>query len=354
MVRAFQVLVAALGLFLLLATLAPLARTGEWWVRILDFPRQQIALLLFVVVLVWLGTGPRSTASWGFAAALALAGSYQVSRMLPYTPVGRVEIEAVSCSDEHRLRIMVANVLMENRNAEGLLRIVRDARPDVLLVAEGDDWWDRQLAVLDAEYPNALKRPLDNKYGMHLFSRLPLRDAEIRVLVEEDIPSVRASVRLRSGQWVDFHGLHPRPPKPGSDTEPRDAELLIAGREVREAGRPAVVAGDMNDVAWSSTTKHFQRIAEVLDPRRGRGTFNTFSALLPWPLRWPLDHVFATKHFGLSELRLLPHFNSDHLPVLVELCHRPDLAARQQPERADADDHERARETIRDGRAEER
>jgi len=348
MLRAFQGSLLGLGGLLLLATLLPLIRTDAWWVRVLDFPRAQIAALLVLVLAAWLGFGGRSLPALGFAAALLLAGGYQLARMLPFTTLAPVEMRAASCEPGGRITVMVANVLMPNRGADALLRIVDEADPDLLLVVETDAWWDGRLRVLDARYPHSVKRPLENTYGMHLFSRLPLRGVELRALVEPDVPSVRAEVQLPGGAWIDFHGVHPRPPKPGQDSGPRDAELLIVGREMHETRHPAIVAGDMNDVAWSSTTSLFKRIGGALDPRVGRGTFATFSAKLPRLLRWPLDHVFATPEFGLAELRLLPHFGSDHLPFLITLCHRPDLAPAQEVEAPDTDDRQRAHDTIRD------
>ena len=73
--------------------------------------------------------------------------------------------------------------------------------------------WTEQLAVLDEVYPYRLKRPQGNCYGLNFFSRLELRNPEVRFLLEEDIPSVRTGVRLRSGNWIEFYGLHPRPPE---------------------------------------------------------------------------------------------------------------------------------------------
>jgi endonuclease/exonuclease/phosphatase (EEP) superfamily protein YafD len=178
---------------------------------------------------------------------------------------------------------------------------------------------------------------------------LELRSPEVRFLLEDDVPSMRTSVRLRSGDWIDFYGIHPRPPKPQQDTEDRDAEILLVGKEVKANGRPAIVAGDLNDVAWSNTTRLFQRISGTLDPRVGRGMFSTFHAKYPI-FRWPLDHVFLEESFTLSEMKRLGFFGSDHFPVLTELCFKPKAKQRQEAPAADEDDREEAEEKIHEGK----
>ncbi len=226
---------------------------------------------------------------------------------------------------------------------------MREKDPDVLLVVETDHWWHKQLEVLDRDYPNSLKHPQGNYYGMHLFSKLELRAPEVRFLVEDDVPSVRAGLRLRSGQWIEFYGVHPRPPEVQEDTDERDAEILVVGQQIAADGRPSIVAGDLNDVAWSHTTRLFQRISGTLDPRRGRGTFSTFHARYPI-FRWPLDHIFHEASFTLVRLERLRSIGSDHFPVFAVLQFEPTAEAHQEAPEADADDHEEAREKIDEGR----
>src|SRR5690606_16925108 len=117
----------------------------------------------------------------------------------------------------------------------------------------------------------------------------------------------------------------------------RNAELYLVGMELRESGLPGVVAGDMNDVAWSSTTRLFQKVSRTLDPRIGRGFYNTFHARHPW-LRYSLDHIFHTPDFTLSELRRLEYFGSDHFPMLVRLFLDPQGPAEQAPPTLDSED----------------
>jgi len=116
---------------------------------------------------------------------------------------------------------------------------------------------------------------------------------------------------------------------------------VMVGREVERSGRTSIVAGDLNDVAWSHTTRLFRRLSRLLDPRIGRGMFNTFHARY-WPLRWPLDHVFVSDDFVLESMRRLPAFGSDHFPILIRLVYAPKAAVLQEAPEDDAEDHTEA------------
>ena len=342
----------AVGFSLIVLTALSRVRSARWWIRFADFPRLQIAVALVLVegvFLFYFDWASPLDALFG----LTLLGSlgYQCFRIYPYTPLASRSVLDASPGDRTRsVRILISNVLMENRRDDDFIALVRELDPDLILAVETDAWWDERLRVLDRDYPNAIKQPQSNYYGMHFFSKLELSAAEVRFLVEKDVPSIRADVRLRSGDMIEFNGIHPRPPEPQQDTEERDAELLIVGRQVKAGARPAIVAGDLNDVAWSHTTQLFQRISGMLDPRRGRGMFSTFHARYPM-LRWPLDHVFHEKTFTLVRLQRLRNIGSDHFPVCVELKYEPTAEAKQEAPKQDAEDAEEARERIAEGRA---
>ena len=355
---ALRIALSLLALVFVVATVLPLVRSSEWWVRMFDFPRMQIAagalvtLSLYAVVDIW--HGEPGTWSWVLFVALGASTVYQVLRMWPYTPLHAPQTMAfdpVLADPDRRLRLVVSNVLMSNRDGERWLGVVRDADPDVVVAVETDGWWAETAGALKETHPHTVEIPQDDTYGMCVYSRLPLDSVEVRHLIEPEVPSLNLIARLRSGEQVSLVFLHPRPPRPDiqQDSRLRDAELVMAGRDVAQIDRPVVVAGDLNDVAWSRSTTLFQKLSGLLDPRIGRGTFSTFHAD-HWWLRYPLDHVFHSDDFALVELRRLDHVGSDHFPMLIELQIEPTAPPLQDAPDAEADDQEEATEVVEQAR----
>ena len=313
----------------------------------MDFPRLQIsllaALLLLAMLLLMDLNGPLSLTLIGLT---SLSLVWQCWWIIPYTPLWPVEVLAAKHDDtKAQLSLITSNVLTPNRNSERLISLVQKYKPDILVTLESDQWWEDQLTVLEPDMPHCIKCPLDNLYGMHVYSRLPLHNGEISFLVEDNIPSIHASVELPNGHLIRMHFVHPAPPSPTENEESaeRDAELIIMAKSVAETNQPVVVTGDLNDVAWSSTTRLFRKISGLLDPRVGRGMFNTFHADYPL-LRWPLDHIFHSHHFTLKKLERLPSIGSDHFPLYTALTFSPTRGNSQEGLNAEKEDHERASE----------
>ena len=312
-----------IGLMIVIATVLPLSKSHRWWIRICDFPRFQVAVLAIGLLVLMLATHwPFGIVDYILFSGVALAALWQVSWVWRYVPGAPLEVESryAAVGAPERIALLTTNVLQKSRDCDALLKIIGEADPDLVLAVETDEWWCSRLTEgLRARYPHSLIYPLSNGYGLAAFSRLELTDPEIRFLVDDAIPSIKTGVRLRSGALVDLYGLHPQPPAPQQDSTERDVELVLVGKEIKKANRPAIVLGDLNDVAWSPTTSRFKSVGGLLDPRRGRGFFNTYPAGLPG-LRYPLDYIFHTAHFAVCDMRVLPRFQSDHLPLVAALC----------------------------------
>ncbi|GGC79050.1 endonuclease/exonuclease/phosphatase family protein [Marinobacter halophilus] len=347
-----NIILVVLALLLVIATALPLLRFDQWWVRVFDFPRGQIAIsgaaVIVIFIFFW---DPHRVYESVVLGLLVLAVGYQAVKMLPYTVLMPKQVMAAELpSGDTNLKLFVANVLMDNRQSDALLQIVREYDPDMILTVETDEWWERALTTLEETYPHTLKYPLDNTYGMLVYSRLELIDPEVRFILKDSIPSMHMQVVLPSGDRVFMHFVHPDPPNPkyATETTERDAEVLIVGREVETRDKPTIVAGDFNDVAWSQTTGLFQKASGLLDPRVGRGMYNTFNAknLL---LRWPLDHVFHSNHFKLVRMAKGPAWGSDHFPIFIELSLEAGAVAEQEEPDTSRAEGEQVDEKIEEG-----
>lgn len=326
---------------ILITTLLPLSHHPHWLVRGMDFPRLQFAVCaLLLVMLQLLFLDLTNYLTWFLIIVTVACLAWQLWWILPYTKLWQVEVYASNNLDKNRqLSILTANVLTPNREVHKLIELVNQYQPDVLVTLESDKWWESQLQPLEADMPETIKCPLDNLYGMHVYSRLPLQDKEITFLVENEIPSMHAILTLTSGDQVRIHFLHPAPPSPTENPESaeRDAELIIVARTLANSNLPVVVTGDLNDVAWSRTTRLFRKLSGLLDPRIGRGMFNTFHADYRL-LRWPLDHLFHSDHFTVQNIQRLPSIGSDHFPLFTQLCFTPSKEKEQEGLSADQND----------------
>ncbi|WP_276498635.1 endonuclease/exonuclease/phosphatase family protein [Pontibacter litorisediminis] len=353
MKQALTIFTYALAAIAVIGTLIPLLPAEGWYVRMFDFPRLQLLFLAVISLALCFFLGLRyRLRNKALLVLLAATLIYQSINIFPYTFLSPVQTKKSdrSTADTTQVSVLVANVLMTNRSYSGLIALIRQYEPDVLLALESDAGWQEGLGEVTQAYPYRVEVPLDNTYGMHLYSKLPLRQKQVNYMLDDGVPSVRTYMQLRNGTWVEFWGVHPKPPVPTEeeDSRKRDAEIIIVGKKVANSKYPVIVAGDFNDVAWSPTTRLFQEVSQLLDPRVGRGFFSTYHAHYPI-FRWPLDHLFHSNHFRLVEMERLGGINSDHFPIFIRLSYEPDEKYEQVPPAPDEETHEEAVETIEEG-----
>lgn len=303
-----------------LVGLLPLIKVSHGAIRGLAFPRQQILwiCILGFCLALWRGASPWVYA--GFGGAMII----QLTYIIKFTPIwpressrAQPELEA---DNRRHISLMTANVKLSNSDYSRLIRLTKRVQPDILIAIETDaDWCDALRGALGAEYPHRVEVPQDNGYGLQVLSRLPLEDVETACLLTEDIPSIRCVVVLRSGALIRLNVVHPEPPVIDHDTRGRDGEIALAGMNAADDPLPVIVTGDLNDVAWSATTRRFQRLSGLADPRVGRGFYNTFNAF-HWWARWPLDHLFHDPLFQLLRMERLDKIGSDHFPMFFALA----------------------------------
>ncbi len=311
--------------FLILITVAlPLVRSNYWTFRVFDYPRFQKFVLLLLLTIVWFIF--IRDVHWFDLLVLGLIAVsllFLGIKIFPYTPFAKKMVEKEKLKEgEKPLTLLVCNVYQENTNYDKMANLIKKQNADIVFLLETNKAWQENLKPATDAYAYKIEVPLENTYGLLLYSHLPIENEQVNYLISTEIPSVVFDVKYQNKK-VRLYGIHPTPPVPQENTESteRDAEILMVGKMAKEQNLPSIVFGDLNDVAWSRTTLLFLKASGMLDPRRGRGFYNTFHAKYLF-FRWPLDHYFISPHFRLINMAVEKSVLSDHFPISISLVLR--------------------------------
>ncbi|MES2568074.1 MAG: endonuclease/exonuclease/phosphatase family protein [Bacteroidota bacterium] len=298
-----------------------LIKKDFWVFRIFDYPRMQKFVMLSIMlgILVFVFKDDLLFMDWVLICLLFVSLIYLAWIILPFTFLGKTMIKQVKTSSSSVLKVLVVNVFQENQKYEKLLHLIDLKDPDIVFLVEINDLWQSKVASLKTKYPNVIEVPQENTYGMLFYSKLKISNSQVHYLIDPEVPSIETDIEF-DGKTIRIFALHPTPPTPNENlySTDRDAEILTVAKKVKKLNQPCMVIGDLNDVAWSYTTELFLKTSGLLDPRRGRGCFNTFHAKYPL-LRWPLDHFFVSTHFRLLDMNVEKHVGSDHFPISISL-----------------------------------
>ena len=322
-------LVIGVATLVVLLTLASLIHdVSYWYTKVLDFPRAQYLIVAVACLLLFGFLNRRwDTPAWALTLGLVATIGIQSFDVLPYLigPKRVPDARPAEVREENTVSLLLANVLISNRQSDAFLKIVRDRDPDLLLVMENDRWWADRLAPLDDRYPFAMEYPAGNGYGMSLYSKLPLSEGQTLFFNQDSVPSFHVRVTLPDGRPFRLHAMHPVAPVPSDRFPDNKGEKEVAFEQLADLlaqdSLPVVVAGDFNDVSWSHTSRLLQDRGRLHNVRLGRGLYNSFDATSRL-LRWPLDHYFVSDSFAVVKLERLPKFGSDHFPMYARFVVR--------------------------------
>lgn len=339
------------GILAIILTLIPFIPADFWWIRMFDFPHIQLTTLTFLAILTfYIKFDFWNKTDFLFLILLIVCFVFQFSKIIAYTPLFDKEVmDTTNKIPERSVKLLTANVLQKNENDSRLVEIIRELDADIMIFTEANHRWkDAIVKNLSSEYAYKLEMPLENTYGILMYSKFELIEPEIKFLVTDTIPSIDSKFRLPSGDIVQLLAVHPTPPMPQENilSTDRDAELMLASRLARESAIPVIVIGDFNDIPWSSTTTLFQSTSELLDIRVGRGFYNTYNSK-KYLLRWPLDHIYVSPEFRLNTMKSCESIDSDHFPYYVELSYEPEGASEQMPKIATKEQLEKAEKQLR-------
>ena len=173
--------VVLLSVGVIAATLLSLLHdVNVWWIKALDFPRVQCLVAGFgCTLLLVVFTGRWSVVKGLLVAGLVASIALQSYFIVPYTPWVDKALKSATLEEAAsvpKVRLLIANVYMHNRQVGNFLTIATNANADLVLVMETNQWWVDALQTLRRQYPYSWVFPAENTYGMALYSviRLPI------------------------------------------------------------------------------------------------------------------------------------------------------------------------------------
>ncbi|OAB79863.1 hypothetical protein ULVI_03750 [Cochleicola gelatinilyticus] len=345
-----MILLYCLSIFFSLSPFLPATEHPHWFFRTADFVRlQSIVIQLILLILLVVFINDYTVFNCIVLGSIVASMLYQLAKVYPYSSL--YPRKKPDFPSDGMVSILAGNILQTNTEYDKFIEEVQKFDPDIVLTMESNKEWEKNLNRLEPTYSHSVKVANEEFYGMHVYSKIPLKNSKINFFIEDNVPSIFFEVSVNEKENIFFACLHPAPPSPTENetSKERDAELMIVGKKIRELKKPVVVCGDMNDVVWSRVTRLFKKMSGMIDPRIGRGFFPTYHAGY-WFMRFPLDHLFHTKDLFVGKMIRTKTFGSDHFAMYYEIYHKK-KAKIQGKTKLNGDEREEIEEKIEDGKS---
>ncbi len=223
------------------------------------------------------------------------------------------------------LRILQANVYEHTGDPAALMNLIRKMRPDVVLLQEADEEWEKRLRPLEADYPHKafLPRSVGGTADLGIYWRI---DAdEPKALAEEGIPG--AVLRLRvNGRVIPLFNVHLAAPFSPERAKRHRAQMLLLETFLKSVPAPLILAGDMNTGPWSPLCRALLRNTALASARQGLGILGTWPSFFG-PFRVGVDQLLVSPGIEVVRCGVGPGIGSDHRPLITDL-HIPQFSAK--------------------------
>jgi endonuclease/exonuclease/phosphatase (EEP) superfamily protein YafD len=226
--------------------------------------------------------------------------------------------------DAPRLRVVTANVLMNNERLSSLADDVLAQEPDVIVFEELQHDLAEVSPRLAAAYPHRLSTDIP---WLTVASRLPLADARQIALAGSDRGRdlLAATIEV-AGQRVALVAVHIMPPLNGDAFRLTREQHEALEAEARRAAGPLLVVGDLNATALSPTFAGLLRSTGLRIATGSRWPRPTYFAYGRFGVR--IDHVLV-RDLAVASERVFALDGSDHRGLSVDVALRglPSTAA---------------------------
>ncbi|MEO0414996.1 MAG: endonuclease/exonuclease/phosphatase family protein [Verrucomicrobiota bacterium] len=296
-------------LILGLLTLLLSALENQWWVgQVLANLRLHnlAALGLIVIALLFLK-------SW--KVGLTGLGAVLVGMTWITLSVTKNVAKPAKTTSHQSFRMMSWNILSSNQNFDLVLNEIRLQDPDVLILMEVTTEWEPVMSALRKRYPFEIIRTPPGNFGIAMFSKTQPSAQRAPDFTGYGIPSTQMTLQIYD-QEISIIGTHPIPPVRAEAYALGEQHRANLIKLLQADNHPMILAGDFNQTPWTAA---YQKLLASTDLDRAAPAWKaTWQAPLPFAAL-PLDHIFVSEHWSVSEFKVGPLCGSDHAWLRADL-----------------------------------
>lgn len=252
---------------------------------------------------------------WKLCLLMLVCGVFNFAQIVPYYFAAPHRIET---ANSQKLRLMTANVAMKNENYAAFHESVRISAPDVLVLQEVTEKWNREIKSLRSAYSYFEIVPKQGGAGLAIFSRYPLESTKLLFAESSMHPALLAVINF-NGTRLTVLLMHPLTPMRPDKFANRNEQFQQAAELIKSTPEPKLLVGDLNTTMWSPYYSDLVDNSGLYDSRIGRGLYPTFESHLPLIFGIPIDHLLTGETIQIENLAFGVPTGSDHRPLVIDL-----------------------------------
>ncbi|MBW4642199.1 MAG: endonuclease/exonuclease/phosphatase family protein [Goleter apudmare HA4340-LM2] len=320
-------LILAIATLVILGSLSLASHVAwSWPLELITHFRVQylvLSLIVSIVIVILWKTHHLKNKVVVFA-ALVLLGMNAIAVLPWYLP----HSQQVAINSAKQIRVLSFNLNVQNKNAEEVINLVQNERPDIALFIEiSQGTFDKLKIELKNTLTNGFRSPGG---GLAILTRLPIKDVKGDNFNGKSGHNLIATLAL-DNKLIKFIGTHPLVPVKPSTFHRRNQQLAALSDYIPSIKEPLILVGDFNLTPWSPYYRRFVNKTNLHNTRLGFGVLpswprsashvNLPSWLLPL-MNIPIDHCFVSQQFGVARTHIGANANSDHASLITDLVLR--------------------------------
>lgn len=215
------------------------------------------------------------------------------------------------------LKISSINLLSTNGDEQAVLSFIQSKDPDILVLQEFNERWEKALAKVMEQYPYQKVLIRTDNYGVAMLSKVEVQNMTELNLSPTAVPSLLATVSF-DGQTIKILATHPATPIGQQGFEHRNDHFasIVAMKDI--LNESLIIIGDLNS---SSYSVHFKKLIDglnLVDSRKGFGILATWPTWFS-PMKVTLDHCLISPDIFVKTREVGEPVGSDHLPIYLEV-----------------------------------